>query len=452
MPSWLTVTIQVGNLVSILYSFLLQPRVPSRFTFVPIIFVLTLAPLVSIAIALLWKTTTVIGGKQHSVALSTFGALSGLVGALCTVTIFPWASLYGATMVAAVSSGSGANGLITALLAVAQHPTSARPHFSLHTYFFVLSGVLFVSLICFILVQIIKGFDHWKEVDINASIENDRHTIFASPQYEEDDYLTPSLTDSFRKNYSSTQFKSVNSSFRDSDLASGTSESDGGIGADHVALPDEEHPHILESDDENLGSDSLIGNTGMRGRRRRGEGGTRSTTEIPTKSLLWHIRAPIMYQFYINLLYYLILGLLPFAFKSTTKVHEQRFIFWTNVIGMVLNAAGRVLTFKWRFYFPRTFSLIQTPFFAFIFILCFLQQYHVPEALSYIVTLSFGVFSLIFGYADTINFQLPIKLLEGFSGEIQRASRWVAVANQVGSLVGAMIGFSLTIAVLQKTT
>lgn len=429
MPSWLTVTIQVGNLVSILYSFLLQRRVPSKYTFVPIIIVLSVAPLVSMSISLLWNTTTTIGGKEWSVALSTLGALSGLVGALCTVTIFPWASLYGATMVSAVSTGSGANGLITAVLAVAQHPTAARPHFSLHTYFFVLAGVLFLSLFCFILVQLIKGFDYWKETDINAEIDNNRHTLFPAPHNDEDDYLTPSLTDSFRKNYSSTMFKSINA-FGDAD-SSGTGGSDTGL--DH-GLPYEESPHVLESDDE--GMERLIWSPGS------GE-----TNEIPTKALLWHIRAPIIYQFYINMLYYLILGLLPFAFKSAPKDHESKFIFWTNIVGMILNAAGRVATFKWRIYFPRTFSLIQTPFFAFIFVLCFLQHFHIPEALSYIVTLSFGLFSLIFGYADTINFQLPIKLLEGFSGEIQRASRWVAVANQVGSLIGAMIGFTLTMTV-----
>jgi hypothetical protein len=432
MPSWLTVTIQGGNLISILYSFLVQRHVPSKYTFLPIISVMALAPILGMSISLLWHTQTVIKGAAFSIALFSFAAGTGLVGALLTVTIFPWASQYGATMVAAISTGSGSNGLLTAILAVSQNPTSVRPHFTLHTYFFILSGILFLSIFCFILVQLISGFDQWKTPTISGSIINDKHSLFAIPQMDDDDYLTPQLTDSFKKNYSSTQFKSVNAfsnDFNGVTSGSDTSSHDPSFQEDDI---NNDRQHLLSEEDHVV--DTYFKSSTME-------------TKIPTRELLWIIRAPIMYQFFINMLYYLILGLIPFAFGQHR--HANTFTFWTNIIGMATGAIGRLFTFKWRYYFPRTFTLVQIPFFSYVFVMCFVQKYNIPEALHYIVVISYALFSLLFGYADTINFQLPLVLLEGFDSEIQRASRWVAVANQIGSLIGAMIGFALTMTVFK---
>jgi hypothetical protein len=434
MPSWLTVVMQFGNLFSILYSFLIQRRVPNKYAFLPIIIVLSIAPIVGMSIGLFWHKTTTVKGVMYSLALSSLGAFTGLIGALLTVTLYPWASQYGATMVAAVSTGSGANGLLTAVLAVAQNPTSPEPHFAFSTYFFVLSSILFLSIVCFIVVQLVPFFDQWRTASIATSIINDKHSLFAVPQKDDDDYLTPQLTDSFKKNYTSTQFKSVNGV--SGDFSSATSGSESSSTHEHLYAEDfaeSERHHLLAEDDHVI--DTFYKSNP-------------SQTEIPTSSLLWIIRAPIMYQLFINLLYYLLLGLIPFAFGH--HEHSNRFTFWTNIIGMASGAIGRLITFKWRFYFPRTFTIIQVPFFAFVFILCFFQNHKLPEAVYYIAVISFTLFSGLFGYADTINFQLPLVLLEGFEGEIQRASRWVAVANQLGSLFGAMIGFSLTMTVLKS--
>jgi hypothetical protein len=427
------VTIQLGNLASFFYAFLVQHHVPSRLTFIPIIIVLTIAPLVGLSIALLWHTTTLIRGTVHSVALSSLAAASGLVGALSTVTIFPWASLYGATMVAAVSTGSGANGLVAAILAVIQNPASPEPHFPLHVYFFILTGVLFMSIIAFIIIQLVRGFEKLKTPNIASSIINDKHSLFSAPHLDDDDYLTPQITDSFKKNYSSTAFAPVNGSV--GDYKSLSSDIGFSSGPEARTSTDSERQHLLYSED--YLDDNIIGSSPYQPH-------SSSETQIPTASLMWHVRAPIMYQFYINVLYYLLLGLIPFAYSKMQYERSSKFVFWTNIVGMILNSVGRLVTFKWRLYFPRTFSILQTPFFIFVFVMCFVQKHHIPEALNYFTVVCYAGFSLLFGYADTINFQIPLVLLEGFSGEIQRASRWVAVSNQLGSLVGAMIGFALT--------
>lgn len=496
MSSWLTVTVQIGNLVSIAYAFFLQKYVPARWAFLPIAITMAMGPAIGVVIGFFWQTTTKIGHSEYSVLLSTLGACSGLVGGLSTVTIFPWASLYGALMVAAVSSGSGANGIVTAILAVTQNPTSgsAKAHFTMRTYFFIIAGIFAISLICFMVVALSPYFEQWKAPSISTSIIKN-HSLFASTlpgdDYE-DDYLSPQLSDSFKRNFSSTRFARMDESQKRaaklargsinsySTTGSGPSDSDG-TGSDMTngvaqASSDSEvsshHrgdgvitalPLVVDDDDDLISpasfNSSFIKDDVNEALLSEDENLTAAEatlflpttphiTEIPMRELLWHIRSPLMYQFYINILYYCVMGLIPFAFGRLGKERSTQFVFWTNIIGMVLNATGRLITFKWRFFFPRTFSIIQTPFFAFVFIVCFLQKFAIPEVLDYFVVVSYGCFSFLFGYADTINFQYPIKLLEGFSNEIQRASRWVAVANQLGSLVGAMIGFILSVAVL----
>lgn len=475
MSSWLTVTVQMGNLVSIAYAFLLQHYIPERLAFLPIIISLALAPAIGVAIGFFWQTTMSIGGHEYSVLLSTLGACSGLVGGLSTVTLFPWASLYGTLMVAAVSSGSGANGIVTAILAITQNPTSgsAKIHFTMRTYFFIIAGVLAISLICFLIVAALPYFEQWKVPSISTSIIKNHHSLFAATQpgddYE-DDYLTPQLSDSFKRNFTSTRFEhldpqrpsllsqnsinySTNSVPSDSDRtnssAHGSSDSENGNGA-HISTDetnagsmlynnDDVHEALLSEDENLLAAEATLFLPT-----------TPHINEIPTRTLLWHIRSPLMYQFYINILYYCALGLIPFAFGRLGKHRSSQFVFWTNIAGMIVNAIGRLITFKWRYFYPRTFSIVQTPFFAFVFIMCFLQKFNIPEVLDYFIIVSFAAFSFLFGYADTINFQYPIKLLEGFSNEIQRASRWVAVSNQLGSLLGAMLGFIISIAVLSK--
>lgn len=491
MSSWLTVTVQIGNLVSIAYAFFLQKHVPARWAFIPISITMAIGPAIGIIIGFFWQTKTKIGHSEYSVLLSTLGACSGLVGGLSTVTLFPWASLYGALMVAAVSSGSGANGIVTAILAITQNPTSgsAKAHFTMRTYFFIIAGIFAISLICFMVVSLSPYFEQWKAPSISTSIIKN-HSLFAStlPGDDfEDDYLSPQLSDSFKRNFSSTRFARMDESQKRAAIlarssinnystnGSAPSDSDG-TGSDNMgpgvnkfaqASSDSDRPLALPhvDDDDDLGispssiNSSYIKDDVNEALLSEDENLTAAeatlflpttphVTEIPMRELLWHIRSPLMYQFYINILYYCVMGLIPFAFGRLGKERSTQFVFWTNIIGMVLNATGRLVTFKWRFFFPRTFSIIQTPFFAFVFVVCFLQKFQIPEVLDYFVVVSYGCFSFLFGYADTINFQYPIKLLEGFANEIQRASRWVAVANQLGSLVGAMIGFILSVAVL----
>lgn len=494
MPAWLTVLVQIGNLVSIVYAFIVQRHVPSKYAFVPIVLALSVAPILGILIALFWKATTNVGGHEYSLLLSSLGACAGLVGGLSTVTLYPWASLYGATMVAAVSSGSGANGIFTAIFAIAQNPTdgAAKAHFSMQTYFFILSGLLLLSIASFIIVTVVPSFERWKAPTITNSILNDNNSLFSSYQNaDEDDYLAPNqLNDSFKRNHSSTRFDSLNYSraallseaspesgkispytdntndglddndaYASSGADTTASESKPGSISNYYYYEGREADPYLESQDV---ATALLGDGIHNSAFMEDEGYLASETalflrsqeparnEIPMRSLLWHIRSPIMYQFYINLLYYCILGMIPFAFGKQTEHRSRQFIFWTNISGMVLNAAGRLVTFKWRYFYPRSFSLAQTPFFVFIFVICFLQKFHIPQALYYFVVVAFAGFSFLFGYADTINFQYPIKLLEGLSSEIQRASKWVAVANQLGSLCGAMIGFLLCMTVLVK--
>lgn len=469
-------TVQIGNLACFIYGFFIQPRLSKRFAFVPIIGLLFFAPLVGILIALLWDTTTKVGKDMFSVALTSLSAASGLVGALSTVTLFPWASLYGATMVAAVSSGSGANGILAALLAVIQSPTRNPPFFSMEVYFIVLSAICTLSAVVFVLIQLVPGFERWKTMNITSAIVNDKHSLFATVHADDDDYLEPSrLTDSFKNNFDSTQnYRHVinggNDALSDAEeqrraYNRSTAQNNAQIGNGPAApnrrgssnvtttslLPnsgEDTAPEDFVGSDDPVGGQRLLSNADYLEESALDTPDyfhRETPNEVPTRQLLWIVRSPIMYQFYINSLYFLILGMVPFAFGKLAFHHAKDFIFWTNIVGLTLGAVGRLATFRWRYFYPRLFSIVQTPFFAFVFIMCFVtRNYSVPEIANYFIVVTFGAFSFLYGYADTINFQYPLVLLEGFEEEIQRGSRWVALANQVGSCLGSMIGFTLT--------
>jgi hypothetical protein len=65
------------------------------------------------------------------------------------VSVFPFASAYGVTMIGALSAGSGANGFVPSILALIQGAENSAPRFSVQIFFFILAGVIAVTIACF---------------------------------------------------------------------------------------------------------------------------------------------------------------------------------------------------------------------------------------------------------------------------------------------------------------
>lgn len=89
------------------------------------------------------------GDAQKSVPLLILVFLSGVVGAVSMVGVFPFASLYGGVMIGALSAGSGANALFPSILALGQGASEPQQRFSVQIFFLIIAGLIGLTLCCF---------------------------------------------------------------------------------------------------------------------------------------------------------------------------------------------------------------------------------------------------------------------------------------------------------------
>jgi len=82
----------------------------------------------------------------------------------------------------------------------------------------------------------------------------------------------------------------------------------------------------------------------------------------------------------------------------------------------------------------------------YLIIICFVQQRNrLDLAWGWVSVVCYSLFSAIYGFADTINYHKVSKIFETTPQNIERASSIVGLTNQIGAIIGSIIGFELAV-------
>jgi len=150
---------------------------------------------------------------------------------------------------------------------------------------------------------------------------------------------------------------------------------------------------------------------------------------------------PILNQYIICVLNYLLLGILPYTVAGF--YNSDTLLLWVTVSGMICGAVGRFSTIYLRIFYINLLTVMQSLFWIFLLFMAFYESKQtLPEFTGWLVVICNGIYSLIYGYEDTIIYQ-QVALFEKHLVEI--SSRLVGFANQAGAFTGALIGFILVI-------
>ncbi|KAI0978628.1 hypothetical protein GJ496_003503 [Pomphorhynchus laevis] len=129
-----------------------------------------------------WKSSVIIYGKSHSVALLILITILGIVDNSSSVIFFPYVKKFPLVYLRALFVGEGLTGMIPAILKIIQggaipycrnvstvrgidnttiwtlNEEYTNPHFSVSTYFIVLAIILLTSFVSFILIENCPAF------------------------------------------------------------------------------------------------------------------------------------------------------------------------------------------------------------------------------------------------------------------------------------------------------
>ncbi|KAL1020946.1 hypothetical protein UPYG_G00006750 [Umbra pygmaea] len=174
LPSYLTVIIQLANLGPLLITVMHKLR-PSQLRESSVIYtVLSIGVVACGLLALFWDETTVVAGASHSTAFFTLIFFLALVDCTSSVTFLPFMTQLPAQYITTYFIGEGLSGFIPGLVALGQGVGMAKcvngtdsfvnfteddthviqtlylpPNFSTEVFFFLLSGMMCISLAAF---------------------------------------------------------------------------------------------------------------------------------------------------------------------------------------------------------------------------------------------------------------------------------------------------------------
>lgn len=175
LPSYLTVIIQLANLGPLLVT-LMHKLCPGRLKEQVVIYsLLSIGVLSCILLAFFWDTTTIVAGASHSTAFFIITFFLSLVDCTSSVTFLPFMMQLPAKYVTTYFIGEGLSGFIPGVIALAQgvgiakcvnssetagnltngsiwsiHTEYLPPNFSAEVFFFLLAGMMCVSLVAFV--------------------------------------------------------------------------------------------------------------------------------------------------------------------------------------------------------------------------------------------------------------------------------------------------------------
>jgi len=202
LPSYLSVIIQVANLGPITYAtlkWLLKGKVPDKFC---IYLLLAIGTAAGFLLSQFWSHTLTIAGGERSFALFILVFCLSLVDCTSSVLFMPFMAVFRDIYLNSYLVGEGLSGFIPSIAALAQgvggnahcenvtmidangtvihkmKPTTDDPNFSVEVFFDFLAGMMAVSLISFVLMNVIP----WLKEE-HAS----RHQMIANSAVREED-------------------------------------------------------------------------------------------------------------------------------------------------------------------------------------------------------------------------------------------------------------------------
>ena len=166
LPSYLTLAIAISNigpLIIILFKIIFKERLNERI----FIYIEIIVGIISCAlIAEYWNKTSYFAGQQRSVFFIILVFLLGTLDTTSTVTYADYMKRYNSKLLNALYLGESLTSLIPSILASIQgvggeaicrenstYPEYSAPRFSVQVYFWIFVGLIFLSLVAFLILE-----------------------------------------------------------------------------------------------------------------------------------------------------------------------------------------------------------------------------------------------------------------------------------------------------------
>lgn len=154
------------------------------------------------------------------------------------------------------------------------------------------------------------------------------------------------------------------------------------------------------------------------------------------------IKYYICNQLFISIMYYIIMSSLTFTVRSLGD-RASKFLFFTTIFGLSMGSIGRLLTMKLKITRVLFLSLIQAGPFIFLLSMCFIKGSSTPLFFGWMVVLFFAILNFLFGIEEVSNYQ-NVSIIFKNINDIEKGTRYLAMANQIGAFAGSIIGFILS--------
>ncbi|XP_063709311.1 riboflavin transporter 2-like [Culicoides brevitarsis] len=177
LPSYIVVMVQLGNLGPLLYHFLQKHR-PVKNSYL-IYGMLTLGFCASLVFSQLWDVTVTIFNSERSLFLMMSVLMFSLLACTSSVLFMPYMGRFPASYIVQYYTGMSCGGLTCAFLALLQGTGSDeesqmeidQPNFSVSTFLFIVTGIIFVSFVAFYLMETLEIFKKQFAIDEDKKLE-----------------------------------------------------------------------------------------------------------------------------------------------------------------------------------------------------------------------------------------------------------------------------------------
>jgi hypothetical protein len=323
--------------------------------------------------------------------------LAGLLGALSTITVYPYAARFGDLFTVAASVGSGLSGAVPVALSLVQDPGGAD-RFSSRIYFFSLAAYATVGAAAAVVLVLLDArgalFGALRS-DSGAAAEDGSGADSASEQGQAEELGV------------SRHRPCVNERcMLGRGGGSGSSESVG-----------METPGVLESP----------------GALESPGGGVRAVAQT--------LAAPCAVQLVNAAMIYFSASMVPFSVRGFGRGGYALHMLLMSVAFVLATAAGRLATLwtrRWRLVMV-PLLVAELPLFGFFVAACYLNE--LPRALFYALLAAYALFGALNGYVDTIVY---VYVGQRAPAEWRSfASTAAAYAQQLGSVAGTSVALVL---------
>ncbi|XP_069112336.1 solute carrier family 52, riboflavin transporter, member 3-B-like isoform X2 [Argopecten irradians] len=226
LPSYLTVIIQLANIGPILVTLAYTCSKDSINEKAIVFLILTVGAVACLLLAFFWRTTSYIGGEEHSTALLVLQFFLACVDCTSSVLFLPFMSLFRVEYMTGYFIGEGMSGLIPSLVALGQgvgkmtcqnmsvlnqttnishyeiQPIYHEPTFPVEDFFFFLFAMMIMSGVAFTLLNYLPYCKREHTVEYVMDVEG-ADSNSSSSNYElssdhgkvrEEEYQDPSQT------------------------------------------------------------------------------------------------------------------------------------------------------------------------------------------------------------------------------------------------------------------